>query len=312
MPQIRNQSLDLMRAMAAFGIVWAHMQAPWMEVGYLALALFVMLTTGMAVFSAESRSFGRFMRGRFWRIFLPWLVWCGLYLALEAGRSGNLSRFWQLTDWQSLLVGPYEHLWFLPFVIITAPLAFLSSRVLRDARSVWLATVPLAVLGCVALALHDSEQLDAPWAQWACAAVPLFYGLLWVRARVNNARLAPLAFVAVATLIPTFAWNSEPAPYLLASAVLFEIFWRVRISHPLLPALGALSFGVYLVHPFILLVWYKISHDALPRALGAVVVFVLSLVAAVVIEWLWSRILPRRKGRAQVEHAGVPSPGHPA
>ena len=312
MRQTRNHSLDLMRVLCAFGIVWAHLQCPGMEIGYVALALFLMLTTQMAVGSAETRSFGRFMRGRFWRIFLPWLGWSGLYLAVDAFRSGDPARMWRLTDWQSLLVGSEVHLWFLPFVVLTAPLAFLTTRLVKSRLDLWKCVFPMGLIGAGALAMHDNGAMDAPWAQWASAAIPLFYGLVSAAAKRHGAVLAPVVFVVFATMIPVYFWQSEPAFFFLVAALVFEVFCRLKIRADWLPMAGALSFGVYLVHPFVLLIWYKVTLDQLPRSIGAVVVFVGSVVLAWVLQWLWARLVPHRKAAPCVARGGLPSSGQPA
>lgn len=299
-----------MRILAAFGIVYAHMNAPFWEVGYLALGLFVTLTTLLAAFSAETRDFGRFMRGRFWRIILPWLVACVVYSGLLAWQQRTVARLWQFTEWQSLLVGSYWHLWFLPFIVLTAPIAFWSARRLNTRRRVAQAVMPMAILGASALAFHDNGQMDAPWIQWACATIPFFYGLLLAAAKRQNMHLAPLVFICVATGIPLYFWHSMTACFLLGAAFLFEVFWRLQLRGRWLPLLGQLSFGIYLVHPLMMVVWQKLSGGAVPPALGAVVVFILSLGGAVLLEILWARVMPRRGAQPRVQ-APMPDPAPP-
>lgn len=294
-----------MRILAAFGIVYAHMHAPFREVGYLALGLFVTLTTMLAAFAAESRDFGRFMRGRFWRVILPWLVACAVYSLLLAWQERSVARLWQFTEWESLLVGSYWHLWFLPFIVLTAPVAFVSARLLDRPARIWAAVLPLALIGAGAMALHDMAGLGAPWIQWACAAIPLFYGLLLAAAKRHHQPLAPVVFVLVATLIPMALWRSMPAGFLLGAAFLFEVFWRLELRGRFLPALGRLSFGIYLVHPLMMWLWQKISGGVVPLALGAVAVFVMSLAGAILLEWLWVKLMPRRSAPKPVAPAAV-------
>ncbi len=269
-----------MRFVAAFGIVWAHLEAPLMAVGYAALGLFVTLTAVLAFASAERRPGGRFLRGRVVRLLLPWAGWCAFYLVLEAARLRDPARIWTLTDWRWLLIGPVIHLWFLPFVLLGSPLVLGATRVLTGARAVWLAAVCAAPVALGAIRLHDGGTLEPPFIQWAYAATPLFYGILSAAAGRQNAWPAPLVFIALATVPAIALWDSLLAAWLLAAALLFELFWRAEIRARALPRLGALAFGIYLVHPFFMLVWFRIMGDDSPRALAAVAVFLASALAA--------------------------------
>lgn len=275
----RRQSVDLMRFVAAFGIVWAHMQAPLMVLGYVVLALFVVLTAFLSFRSAESRAFGPFMRGRALRVLVPWLVWCGLYLALAAFRDGDLARLWTVTDWRRLLVGPEIHLWFLPFVFLAAPLCHLATRLLVRPGAVKAAALVLSPCGLAAIWAHDHLAIDPPFIQWLSATVPLLYGILSAAAGRQGGWPAPLVFALAATLPAAFLWGSLLAPHLLSAALLFEAAWRWNIRSRLLPRLGRLSFGIYLIHPFFLLVWYRFAAGQ-AQWLGALAVFAASALAA--------------------------------
>ncbi|MFM2388693.1 MAG: hypothetical protein RLZZ437_248, partial [Pseudomonadota bacterium] len=48
-----NRTIDLVRFVAALGIVWDHARAPLADIGYLSLALFLMLTSYFAVGSYD-------------------------------------------------------------------------------------------------------------------------------------------------------------------------------------------------------------------------------------------------------------------
>ena len=74
-----RRGVDLLRFVACFGIVWDHARAYGADIGYLALAVFLLLTSFFAVQSfdrAEARGQGAgFWLPRAQRILMPWLVW---------------------------------------------------------------------------------------------------------------------------------------------------------------------------------------------------------------------------------------------
>jgi peptidoglycan/LPS O-acetylase OafA/YrhL len=293
----RRQSIDLMRIVAAFGIVWAHMQAPGRVEGYIALSLFIILTAFLSVRSLERGGGRRFWLGRLVRFGLPWVVWSAFYLWLELWRAGGWAEVAWLHDPAVLLYGPAIHLWFLPWVILTSPLIVLAVAWLTSAARVWTAAAVATPAGIGALWLHDHAGLGDPFGQWAFATVPLIYGILSAVRRLRGAVLAPLAFAAVATGVATFGWGSLAAPFLLSSALIFEAFWRAEVTGVNLTPVAQLAFGIYLAHPFWMLVWYRLAPGLLPgipagagAALGAVAVFVAAAGSA----WLIRRTLVGR------------------
>ena len=68
-----NRALDLARFVAAFGIVWDHARAPYADVGYTALALFLILASFLGMGSYERSGGPGFWAARAQRIALPWL-----------------------------------------------------------------------------------------------------------------------------------------------------------------------------------------------------------------------------------------------
>jgi len=278
----RRQSIDLMRFVAAFGIVWAHMQAPGMIEGYVALGLFVVLTGFLSLRSLARGGARRFWLGRLLRFALPWVVWVALYRLLDVVRAQDVTLLWTVTDPWWLLIGPAVHLWFLPFVVVFSPVVIVGLAAVRSARGVWLAAAACLPLALGAVWLHDAGTLPQPLVQWAFALTPLLYGILSALGHHYRAVAAPLVFVAAAGGIAGLGWGSVAAPFMLAAALLFEAFWRADLRWPAATALGRLAFGIYLIHPAAMLVWFKLGGAALPAQAGAVAVFALSALATVV------------------------------
>ena len=283
-PSSRKQSIDLMRCLAAFGIVWAHMQAPYMIEGYVALALFLILTAFLSVRSLARGGERRFWLGRGLRFLLPWVVWSGVFLALDLARGTPWPEVLRVEDPLSLLVGPMIHLWFLPFVVLTSPLVVATVRGIGSPAALWAACAVALAASLGATWLHDTAALPAPFAQWVFALPPFLYGLLSAAGRHQRVVVAPLVFILLAGGVPTLVWGSIMAPFLIAAALFFEAFWRARIDLPWpdLAALGALAFGIYLLHPVWVLIWYRID-PGLPVQVGVLAVFTASAITTALI-----------------------------
>ena len=153
-----RRSVDLARIVAAFGIVWDHARAPFADEGYLALALFLVLTSFLAVGSFERSDGKRFWWSRVQRIALPWLFWCLVFrLVLEVTTRGAQPL---LSDPGSLLIGPFIHLWFLPFVMLALPVIPLISRAISDERGLIVAALLLIALSIPLGMLHAEVLLS--------------------------------------------------------------------------------------------------------------------------------------------------------
>lgn len=178
-----RRSVDLARFLAAFGIVWDHARAPYADIGYLALALFLVLTSYLAV-GSYLRSDGRgFWLSRARRIVLPWLFWCAVFRVVHEVVSD--APFALLTEPGTLLIGPSIHLWFLPFVMLALVVIAPLCRWVTTKRALVLALAGLVVLS-VPLGLLHAEVAPAAWfANGALFPQPLpqwFYSLplfLW-------------------------------------------------------------------------------------------------------------------------------------
>lgn len=275
-----RSSVDLLRFLAAFGIVWAHMLAPLATLGHSALALFLVLTGFLTVQSLDRSGKGFSLLGRARRILTPWIAFCVFFKALEMAMAPDPWAVLGLTDPWWLLIGPTIHLWFLPFLLLVSPLALLVARMVRDRRDVAIGSMIATVLSLELLTLHVYSDLPVPLPQWTFAIPPFLYGLLLAKAHRLRCVWMPLGFIALVSVV-VFAVTGEdwPLQYLLA-ALLFEGFWRLRIGGRLLPALGQLAFGIYLIHPLFILVVFKFLGPDVDRALGALVAFALSATAA--------------------------------
>lgn len=273
-----RQGIDLARFLAAFGVVVAHAEAsPRDWVGHLALALFAILTAYLAVKSAERAggSYAYLPRAR--RLILPWASWSLFYWALEAAIADGPDKFRPLVDPWSLLYGGYIHLWFLPFIGLAMLLVGPAVIHVTSLPRLTGAAALLVGLSAPLFWAHEALHLPDPLPQWAFT-LPC-YGLGLLMAKAHDMGRPGITLIAGAALAVLAVWMGQAAPWtftVLAGLVAFEMFWRLPVSGRWALHLGQMAFGIYLIHPFLMLVVYKFAGPEVPFFTGAVLDFLLS------------------------------------
>lgn len=287
-----RQGIDLARFIAAFGVVVAHVEASPVDwVGHVALALFALLTAFLAVKSAEKAG-GAYAYGpRAQRLLVPWLVWSVFYWTVEAAIADGPDKFRPLTDPWSLLYGGAIHLWFLPFIGLAMGLVGPAvSYVTTPARLIG-AAVLLVGMSAPLFWAHEALNLPQPMPQWAFTLPCYALGLLVAKAQgMGRAGIARATGVTLAALA---VWMGQAAPWtftVLAGLLAFELFWRLPAQGRWAVHLGQVAFGIYLIHPFMMLVLYKftpqLTAPELPVLLPAGLDFLISWAIVVVLRRL--------------------------
>lgn len=277
-PSSHRQGIDLARFVAAYGVVAAHALASTRDwVGHLALALFLILTAFLAVQSAGRAGGSYAYLPRVKRLILPWLVWSAFFRLLDMAISDRPDRFVPLTEPWSLLYGSYIHLWFLPFVGLAMVLVGPAVRFITSPARLSLAAFGLVVLSAPLFWAHERLGLPEPLPQW-CFALPTYgLGLLIGVASTMGRAAVPLTATLAMTALALWLGNLQPWTWtLLAAVAAFQLFWRLPLRGGWLPHLGQVSFGIYLVHPFFMLVVYKLAGAEVNRMAGATLAFLMS------------------------------------
>lgn len=281
-----RRGVDLLRFLACFGIVWDHARAVGADIGYTALAVFLVLTSFFAVQSfhrAEMRGQGQgFWLSRARRILIPWLVWCVFYKGLQYAMADDWRAVPLLSDPWTLLLGSWIHLWFLPFAMIFLVIIPPLSRAIRTRRDLIAAGI-LLVAANVPLGLLHAEAIGGwfgvalpyppPLPQWFFS-LPLFaYGALAAIAHRIGATDVALVTAAAASLglwllLPEFA-----SVQMILAAVILELVWRADIKGAWATRLAVPAFGIYVLHPFFMLVAFKLFGADVSREFAAVFTF---------------------------------------
>jgi peptidoglycan/LPS O-acetylase OafA/YrhL len=284
-PSSYRQAIDLARFIAAFGIVAAHayaMEEDW--VGHIALGLFLVLTAYLAVQSAL-RAGGRYpFLARAQKLILPWLFWSLVFRIVLLKVNHGPDRFAILSDPWSLLVGPMVHLWFLPFVMLAMVAVEPVARHVTTPRRLGVALAGLVLISLPMFWAIRYLSLPVPLPQWLFAVPVYGLGLLMGVAHSMNRVSWPLvASVAMTAGALVFSAGAPWAYTILGAVLAFELFWRLPLQGDWLPKLGQVAFGIYLIHPFFMLVVYKFAGAEVDRFLATLVVFVMSWAATVLL-----------------------------
>jgi peptidoglycan/LPS O-acetylase OafA/YrhL len=281
---IYRPAIDLVRFIAAFGVVAAHSFAAEQDwIGHLSLGLFLTLTAFLSVQSMQ-RAGGQFpwiARAR--RLVLPWLFWSLFFRLVDLRISDDPEKWQVLTDPWTLLIGSTIHLWFLPFVMLAMVLVEPSGRMLKRAEDVRIASVMLVALSLPLFWIHRNLALPEPVSQWTYGLPLYVYGLLLGHAHAMNRPGWPLAAIVVVSIggfaVTGHVWSLMP----FVAAVAFELAWRFPARGPAqarwMKPFGEVSFGIYLVHPFFALLCWKLLGGDMNLWLLLVLTFVMSWAA---------------------------------
>ena len=278
-PVAYRQAIDLARFIASFGVVAAHafvLENDW--VGHISLGLFLILTAFLAMQSAQ-RAGGRYpFLARAKRLVLPWLAWSLFFRLVLLKVSDDPGKWQLLSDPWSLLVGSTIHLWFLPFVMLAMALVEPVERLVTTPRRLVLALLALVVLSAPLFWAHDLG-LHAPLPQWSFGFPVYILGLLLgVAHPMGRAAWPVLTAVAMSGLGFLISGGGAWALTVAGSVLAFEAFWRLPMQGKWLPPLGRAAFGIYLIHPFFMLVTYKLFGAQVDLLFASVLTFAMSCI----------------------------------
>jgi peptidoglycan/LPS O-acetylase OafA/YrhL len=256
--------VEWLRFLAAFGVVWFHTEnAPWKDVGYAGLPIFILVFCALIVIHYNEMSFWVFLKKRSFRLLLPWLFWSGVFIIAKLGRNhiGGKQSLDFLSS-SSLLVGGNIHLWFLPFAfLLSLILYWLCKYAFRDNQSEALITgfsTIMIIASFYATAYISSRvSLCAPFAQWLfafpCLPLGFYLGYLFpkVPPQKRNIYYAVMFIIVLLCCVNLFwMWDETLlVPYgigLLLTVLALTL--KFPYSKPA-RQLGALTYGIYLIHP---------------------------------------------------------------
>jgi peptidoglycan/LPS O-acetylase OafA/YrhL len=263
----RLPGIDLLRIMAAVGIVWFHMNGtPYRQIGYAGLPMFLLIFFSLVTRQSRVRTTLQFVGRRWDRLLKPWLFWSlvyGLCTIAKAACTMDWKPLYEMMSARTFLVGTCLHLWYLPYAFASGLLIHvLNRRTLRINNTVVVCTAMLIgvfTLAASAVSTH-SQELPLPLPQWefGLAALPLGWAIgRSLAAPSHRARAVLLSLISVMTLGVSFILillgrNSVSVPYSLAVVlVCLAYVWPAR-GNGFVATVTPLTFGIYLLHPLVI------------------------------------------------------------
>lgn len=277
-------TVEILRLLAVFDVIWrhAHGRGPGFA-GSVGLTSFLLLIPTFAVLRPAPGTLREFTLRRAQRYLAPWLFWSAFYGLLAVLRVSHHERAWtEEFEATMLLYGTTVPLWFLPFGFA---LSLLSAGVCRRLGTITLqvivifVTLGVVAIGCASVWLRDSAWA-VPFPQWLGAAPSLFLGLALGGSLAQSERrrqLLGVTLTCVASALAAFAcgrlgYHDVYWEYLVTPLWVALAFFG-NLALPKILAFSRLSYGIYLLHPFVILYVVRIHEMQLGRVLEAGLVF---------------------------------------
>lgn len=283
----RNQAVELLRIVSAFGIVAFHARAPLAEFGYAGLIVFLVLSPFMDVTRNWNKVRSPWHLAR--AFLVPWVFWAAAYGVLDLAVGKPLAAGGGIIGFA--LIGTSMHLWYLPFMFgALTVLNLVKQRVGAD-----LLFVVCMVAGAVILATMPQWRertfgWPPPFPQWTHASAAVLFGVALGLATKNALRATVLVPVLLITLaiVALNPMRGVTVPYILGvTALLGCLAGGNHLPKKMsVQSIADCMFGVYLVHIIFLFIAKRAIGSA--NLLAVAGAFGCSLAAV----WVARRFVP--------------------
>lgn len=277
-PASRKQNVEVLRILAAFGIVLFHAGGDYAQIGYSGLVIFLFLAPFFDACEWDRR---RNIMSLALRLLLPWAAFMVLYGALNF-----LTKGWiispDLQVWEAILYGTSPHLWFLPFIFVVLCAVALGKQ-LSAPNQVAIA----AIFGLLAMTILTAQWRAAgsaagpPLAQWLHALPAVLAGVA-LGAATAGRKLLWLSVLSILLVAAIAIIQQDPGfavPYGLALPLVLLAIYLPQVKFSV-EKLSRSMMGVYLVHIIALAVVGIFMEKT--SLLAAAVAFIASLIGVVI------------------------------
>lgn len=299
-PVARNQAIEVLRILSAFGIVAYHANVPGKDVAYAGLVAFLIMAPYVDLRYNYDKIRSSLDLAR--TLLIPWAFWWVFYGILHFAL--HHAFFSETNPISNILYGTSAHLWFVPFIF----LALVAINTIKSSVKPRLLFWGSSLLGALFLAGEVAwpfvmANAITPFPQWVNALGPVLLGVAMGVAHKVPRKEMVLAASLVACVLAFLAIKSIDGvsiPYVVG-ALLCVLFFNIRLSLESfnVQGLSRYMFGVYLIHIFFLTIFRKVIGDQ--SYLAASCAFAFSLVAVMLVARFAQKAaivvgLPLRKG----------------
>ena len=271
----RIANIERLRILSAAAIVCFHTCGDLSiarHLGTVGILVFLIGLSAFVVNRSEPLDPASAIKRKARRLLKPWLFWSMVYAALPVLKVLHRGvPFSDAFSWTMLVTGTRIHLWFLPFAFTAALLLVLADRALAGASiprtaAIAIVTGALSVFGFSIV--QSCLQLPPPLRQWVLGAPAIVLGLAigktTLRHKAEDRRylylltiLSPLAAYAALAWLFDGSWINDAGTfafrYCASVAVICFALQRQGTMDPISQKLASLSYGVYLVHPLVMI-----------------------------------------------------------
>lgn len=270
---LKRQEIEWLRILGAFGIVWFHCSSIGKDVAYAGLISFLIISLFL---SAKPKP----VLERMNRLLTPWVIWLLFYGFLNLARNLPFVN----TDFgiiSGVFAGSAIHLWYLPFIFFVVTFFDQIRKCLPTSFLAYLcAFIIMLLIISVSVWRHLPFQITPPLGQYMHALIGVFAGVFFASYSSLPKNVFIIILLIIFTLLCIFAWDFEGigVPYLLGLAVTSFILLPSWSFDPKLNLnwLSSCTLGVYMVHPFFILLEYKLYLA--PPLFTPFIVFTLSVI----------------------------------
>ena len=299
----RIANIERLRIVSAFGVASFHTHN-WFPRSIGVTGFIILLLSFCAFIVDKTEPYGvvKVANRKAQRLLKPWLFWSVVYggLGLAKMVHDNVS-FSDVFSPTMLLTGTRIHLWFLPFAFVASLfLAAVHRKILGIPDSfVIIAAISIGALSIFGCSIIQSRlSPPTPLAQWMLGLPAIPFGFAIGRTRILDKyedRRKYFVFIILSTMAACaacmalarlsygtwFDYGIKFSVRYLASLLIFcsALHWCGKLD-PISANLASLSYGIYLIHPLVIVPFYQFGI-AVQRPL-LLLFFVLSISSLII------------------------------
>lgn len=314
---MRNYSLDVLRTIATILVIIIHVCAPFVikqnfsgnlfwisnilnSFSRVSVPIFVMISGSFLL----NQNLNNFYSKRLQKLLIPLLFWTLFYLLYNyiPLLKANFTIHWAQVFMKILMGEPYYHLWYVYMILGLYSVTPIIKKLI-DKNSVSknkIIIILLFVIGILCQYVIYKNSLQIPFfLQFINYLGYYLLGGLLYNSKDTSSKWLFLSLYIAFSLVTAFLvyyfrdfyfYEYLTLSVIGASVSLFLVFSKTNVKQNLLSNLSTYSFGVYLVHPFILSRILKLNQN-----FSIFEILVLCIFVSFVITYLISKVKYLRK-----------------